>query len=49
MTITVTLQMKIKEARYAGLKQFLQANLPNVRGFSGALNVSVYYNTELGI
>lgn len=46
MTITVTLQMKVKEARYEGLEQFLQANLPNVRGFSGALNVSVYYNAE---
>jgi len=46
MSITVTLQMKVKEARYAELQQFLQANLPNVRGFAGALNVGVFYNAE---
>lgn len=46
MSIWVTLQMKVKPDEFDKLAAFLEANLPNVRGFSGALSVSVLYDSE---
>lgn len=46
MTIWVTLQMTVKEGAYETLSAFLSANLPNVRGFDGALSVTLYYDPE---
>ncbi len=44
MTIWVTLEMTVKEDAFDTLSKFLQANLPNVRGFDGALQVNLYYD-----
>ncbi len=46
MSVTVTIQAELKENVYEEFKGFLEKNLPNVRGFSGALNVSVLFNRQ---
>lgn len=44
MSIWVTLEMTVKEGAFDKLSEFLKANLPNVRGFDGALQVTLYYD-----
>lgn len=46
MSVTVTLQTKVKDGRFKELLPFLEANLPNVRGFAGARSVAIHYNPE---
>lgn len=46
MSIWVTLEMKVKSGQIESLIPFLEANLQNVRGFKGALNVSLYYDEK---
>ncbi len=46
MRVTVTIQSELKENIYEEFKGFLEKNLPNVRGFSGALNVSILFNDK---
>jgi len=46
MSIWVSLDTTVKKGRYEELLPFLQKNLPNVRGFSGALSVSIFYDEE---
>lgn len=44
MTTWVTLEMTVKEGEFDLLSSFLAENLPNVRGFDGALSVTLYYD-----
>ena len=44
MSIWVTLEMTVKDGAFEKLSAFLQANLPNVRGFDGALQVNLFYD-----
>ena len=44
MTIWVTLEMNVKDREFDALSAFLEENLPNVRGFDGALSVTLYYD-----
>lgn len=46
MSVWVTLEMVVKDEAFGELSDFLKANLPNVRGFDGALQVNLYYNEE---
>ena len=46
MTIWVTLEMTVQDGAFEALSDFLEANLPNVRGFDGALSVTLYYDEE---
>ena len=46
MTINVTIQAQVKKGSYGELNKFLEVNLPNVRGFLGALSISVLFNAE---
>ncbi|WP_420548382.1 putative quinol monooxygenase [Curvivirga sp.] len=46
MPVTVTIHAEVKSDIYQDLQIFLEENLPNVRGFKGALNVSVFFNSE---
>ena len=46
MTIWVTLEMTVKPGAFDALSAFLRANLPNVRGFDGALSVTLYHDPE---
>lgn len=48
MSIWVSLETRIKKGSYEQLLPFLEQNLPNVRGFSGALSVSLFYDQETG-
>ncbi len=48
MSVRVMIESKVKEGALEGLKTFLEANLPNVRGFSGCLNVTVLCNEASG-
>ena len=50
MRVYVTLNCQVKQGQFENMLPFLQANLPNVRGFKGNLRVSVRYdesNSEL--
>ena len=46
MRVTVTIQATVKSDLYGELEGFLSENLSNVRGFSGALAVSILFNQE---
>ena len=46
MRVTVTIQAKVKTAFFEKLEAFLAENLSNVRGFPGALNVSILFNKQ---
>lgn len=46
MRVTVTIQAEVKQGAYEELEKFLAQNLSNVRGFEGALNVSVLFNRQ---
>ncbi|MEP4770202.1 MAG: antibiotic biosynthesis monooxygenase [Roseibium sp.] len=46
MSTWVTLKMKVAESAYPRLEAFLADKLPAVRGFDGALSVSLFYNTD---
>lgn len=46
MSIRVTLNCQIKPDQFQELLPFLEANLPNVRGFNGNMRVSVLFNRE---
>lgn len=48
MSIRVFIESDIKKGELEKLLPFLERNLPNVRGFSGCLNVSVLLNRESG-
>lgn len=46
MTIWVTLEMTVRDGAFAALSTFLEENLPSVRGFDGALSVTLYYDPQ---
>ncbi|UWQ79501.1 antibiotic biosynthesis monooxygenase [Leisingera sp. S132] len=46
MSIWVTLEMEVAEGQFGKLEPFLAERLPAVRGFDGALSVTVYYEAE---
>lgn len=46
MSQKVILESTVKADRVDQLIAFLQANLPNVRGFKGCLKVAVYLNKD---
>ncbi|MCF6430641.1 antibiotic biosynthesis monooxygenase [Leisingera sp. MMG026] len=46
MSIWVTLEMEVLEGRFAELEPFLADRLPAVRGFDGALSVTLYFDDE---
>ena len=46
MSVFVSLETKVKPGQFEKLKPFLDANLPRVRGFAGALNVQIHHNEE---
>lgn len=46
MSLKVIIESTVKEGAFEQLLPFLEANLPNVRGFNGCLNVTVFFNTE---
>lgn len=48
MSIWVTLEMSVIDGAYANLEPFLEKNLPAVRGFDGALAVSILFDDESG-
>lgn len=48
MSIWVTLEMSVIDGAYPKLEPFLEENLPAVRGFDGALSVSILYDDESG-
>jgi quinol monooxygenase YgiN len=48
MSIRVLIESSIKKNELDRLLPFLAANLPNVRGFNGCLNVTVLLNRESG-
>ncbi len=43
MSVWVTLEMQVKDGQYETLEPFLTEKLPLVRGFEGALSVTVYF------
>lgn len=45
MSVWVTLAMQVKDGQYEDLEPFLVEKLPLVRGFDGALSVTVYFET----
>ena len=44
MTIWVTLELTVRDGAFEALSTFLEENLPNVRGFAGALSVTLYHD-----
>ncbi|WP_340679351.1 hypothetical protein [Paraglaciecola sp.] len=44
MRVRVTLNSQIKSEQFEVLLPFLTKNLPNVRGFNGCMNVTVYFD-----
>ena len=48
MSIWVTLEMIVVDGAYATLEPFLEKNLPAVRGFDGALSVSILFDDDSG-
>lgn len=44
MSIWVTLEMTVRDGFYEPLEEFLAAKLPAVRGFDGALSVSILFD-----
>lgn len=46
MSVWVTLEMQVKDGQYGTLEPFLAEKLPLVRGFEGALGVTVYFTQE---
>jgi quinol monooxygenase YgiN len=48
VTIQVQISATVDQAKLTDLMPFLEANLPNVRGFDGCLRVSVMLNEETG-
>ena len=46
MSVRVTLNCQVKPGEFNRLLPFLEANLPNVRGFKGCQQVSVLFNEE---
>ena len=44
MTAWVTLKMTVKDGAFDALSAFLEESLPNVRGFAGALSVTLYHD-----
>ena len=46
MQVTVTIQAVVKPNVYEEFEEFLTDNLPNVRAFVGALNVSILFNQQ---
>lgn len=46
MSKKVIIESKLKSDRITSLIEFLEANLPNVRGFKGCQQVTVYLNRE---
>ena len=46
MSIFVSLGAQVKPGQSEKLMPFLEANLPRVRGFAGALNVSILFDPE---
>lgn len=46
MSIWVTLDMTVKAGAFDALSAFLQENLPNVRGFEGALQVNLFFDPD---
>jgi quinol monooxygenase YgiN len=48
MGVKVIIESDIKKDGLSDLLPFLEANLPNVRGFSGCLNVTVLLNRDTG-
>lgn len=44
MSIWMTMEMSVRDGAFEGFSSFLQANLPNVRGFDGALQVNLFYD-----
>ncbi|CCO46386.1 conserved hypothetical protein containing Dimeric alpha-beta barrel domain [Vibrio nigripulchritudo SOn1] len=48
MSIRVTLNCQVKANQFAKLRPFLEANLPNVRGFKGNRKVTVLFDEASG-
>jgi len=46
MSIWVTLELVVQDGAYDDLQVFLEAKLPAVRGFEGALSVSILFAEE---
>jgi len=46
MRVRVTLNSQIKSEQFEVLLSFLEKNLPNVRGFNGCTNVTVYFDKD---
>ncbi len=46
MSIWVTLELMVQDNAYEKLQVFLEAKLPAVRGFEGALSVSILFDEE---
>ncbi|MBM7069169.1 putative quinol monooxygenase [Actibacterium sp. 188UL27-1] len=46
MSIWVTLNLEVATDKAAALQGFLEEKLPTVRGFAGALSVTVYQDPE---
>ena len=46
MSVLVTLKATVKPNQFEKLVPFLEDNLPRVRSFPGALNVSILYDRE---
>ena len=46
MNQRVIIESAVNPDKEAMLMTFLQANLPNVRGFAGCLQVAVYFNKD---
>ena len=48
MSIWVTLDMTVQTGRFGELQEFLKDKLPAVRGFDGALSVTLFHDEESG-
>lgn len=46
MSIWVTLELAVRDGAYGELQTFLDDKLPAVRGFDGALSVSIMFDAE---
>jgi quinol monooxygenase YgiN len=46
MSVWVTLEMTVRDGAYSELHPFLEEKLPAVRGFNGALSVSILFDPE---
>ena len=46
MAVWVTLEMTVRDGAFESLSTFLEENLANVRGFDGALSVTLYFDAE---